>query len=189
MKSLVKLIAVGVIVGSASVAQAAQYDFGGSLAADNAVVKITFDVSSPVGNVKLWTDSFTDGTNFDPIIQLWSLASPTTGSLLGQNDDFFVAVTPAQTSGDSALSFGALAAGSYLFTIESYPNSANSSSLADGFALDGLPPGAVQGGSLYSAHLSVDGSGVSLVPEPGSLSLLALGLGAIGWAAARRRAA
>lgn len=191
MKTSAKTIAAAAFSLAAGLSQAASFDFSGSLAFDNSVAKIAFNVGSTVSAVTLWTDSFGDGSNFDPVIQLWAMSGPTSGSLLGENDDFGGFAIAGQTSADSTLSFAALVPGSYLLTIVANPNFALSTSYADGFSLGAAAPGALVGAPGYSAHLSASGGGitVSAVPEPASWALMLLGAAGVLLAAGKRRAA
>lgn len=192
------LCAVAALSWFASGAQAASFDFSGNIANHNDVVRIEFTLASDTLDVRLWTDSYRGGVNFDPTIAVFSRAS---GNLLEDNDDNpFVAST--QTLRDGGITFDALAAGSYLLTVAAYPNGPVGpvgTSLASGFKLDGQAPipiasylqpdDKVVRGSFYSVHLSgVTTAAVSPVPEPASYALLLAGLAAVGAAAACRRA-
>ena len=114
---------------------------------------------------------------------------------IGQNDDN-ANIAPGQTRFDSGLIFGNLSAGNYLFTIATFNNFANGTTLAQGFRFDNQaaiplalwnqPANGVNKGTHYSVHLSgVDGA-VSAVPEPESFAMLLAGLGIVG-ALARRK--
>ena len=178
----------------ATSAQAAQFDFGGNIANHNDVIQISFSLASDATDVKVWTDSYLDGVNFDPITAVWSQAG-SSWNLVGQNDDN-PNLVPGLTKFDSGLSFGSLAAGNYLFTIATYNNWANGTTLAQGFNFDNQAPiplaiwdqpaSTVNMGTRYSVHLS----GVDVaapVPEPETYAMLLAGLGVLGWA--RRRQA
>ncbi|WP_197046916.1 DVUA0089 family protein [Paucibacter sp. KBW04] len=190
MNKRLKTLAALLLSAAAGLSQAAQYDFAGSLSFDNSVAKIQFSVSSAVGDFKFWTDSFNNGSNFDPVIQLWSMSSPTSGVLLGENDDFFGPAMAGQSSADATLRLANLTAGNYLLTIVANPNYANTSSYADGFALDGATPGALQGLPGYTAHISADGNGlnVTAVPEPSSWALMLMGAAGLALSQRKRKA-
>ena len=187
MNTRLKCLAAAAVGLFGGLAQAAQTDFTGSLSFDNSVAKIFFDVTSTVANVTLWTDSFDNGTHFDPVIELWAMSSSTSGSLMGESDDFVGAPIAGQTSADSALSFSALAPGHYLLTVVASPNFAVSGAYADGFALDAASPGALTGLAGYSVHIGAAGTGISPVPEPAPWALLLAGGAAIAWRGSKRR--
>lgn len=173
-------------------AQAAQFDFSGNIANHNDVIQISFSLASDATNVKVWTDSYLNGVNFDPITAVWS--QTTSGwSLVGQNDDN-PNIVPGLTRYDSGLAFSSLAAGNYLFTIATFNNWAKGTTLAQGFTFDSQTPiplavwdqpaSHTNMGTHYSVHLS----GVDVaapVPEPETYAMLLAGLGVLGWA--RRR--
>lgn len=177
-------------------AQAAEFAFSGNIAFHNDIVSIDFTLLTDATDVKVWTDGFNDGVNFDPITAVWSLPS---GVLIGENDDDDT-IAPGQTYYDSGLVFDTLAAGNYRFTIATYDNFVNGTNLSDGFAFDGETPIPIadwcqpasddctdQKGTFWSVRLS--GVDVAAVPEPETYALMGLGLAFVGWTARRRRSA
>jgi hypothetical protein len=181
---------------SASVAHAAAFMFEGHIAYQKDVIRISFTLDQDATDVKVWTDGFMGGMNFDPVTAVWALPS---GDLVGDNDDNDT-IAPGQTSYDSGLEFPALSAGDYLFTIAAHRNFANTSNLAGGFAYDGDVPIAIgdwcqpssdncldQKGTYWRANLS--GVDAAAIPEPSTYAMVALGLAVAGGAArARHRA-
>ena len=151
-------------------------------------------MASDATNVKVWTDSFLGGINFDPITAVWS-QNNTGWSLIGQNDDN-ASIAPGQTYFDSGLTFATLAAGTYKFTIATYNNFANGTTLAQGFRFDNQaaiplaqwtqPANHRNIGSRYSVHLCGVDSAVSAVPEIETYTVLMAGLGFLG-AVTRRK--
>jgi hypothetical protein len=189
-KSLALVAALTAAMG----AQAAQFDFQGDIATHKDVIKINFTLLTDATDVKVWTDSFMGGVNFDPITAVWA-QSGTGWNRIGENDDRSN-IAPGQTIYDSGLTFANLTAGNYLFTIATYNNFSNGTTLAQGFRFDNQAPiplaqwnqpaNHLNMGTHYSVHLSgVDGA-VSAVPEPESYAMLLAGLGIVG-AIARRR--
>jgi len=181
------------LLGATAAAQAADFEFSGNIAFHNDVIQIAFTLASDATDVKVWTDGFMSGVNFDPITAVWSMPG---GTLVGQNDDNDT-IAAGQTYYDSGLVFPTLAAGNYLFTIATYNNWAKGGSLADGFAFDGETPIAIadwcqpasngctnQKGTFWRVHLS--GVDVASVPEPASYALMGLGLALVGGIARRR---
>ncbi|GGC20476.1 DVUA0089 family protein [Pseudoduganella buxea] len=130
-------------------------------------------------NLTVWTDSWLNGRNFDPIVAVWR-----NGNLLGQNDDNS-SIAPGQTALDSGLRLYGLNAGTYLFTIGMYSNFANGATLGQGFRYDGQAPQAVSIGPFV--RLNWDSAPVSSVPEPSTWAMLAAGLMLAGAAARRQR--
>lgn len=189
-----KPLALVVALTAAMGAQAAQFDFQGDIATHKDVIRINFSLLTDATDVKVWTDSFLNGVNFDPITAVW--AQTNTGwNRIGENDDN-ASIAPGQTRYDSGLTFANLTAGNYLFTIATYNNFSNGTTLAQGFRFDNQAPiplaqwnqpaNGLNKGTHYSVHLSgVDGA-VSAVPEPESFAMLLAGLGIVG-ALARRK--
>ena len=175
-------------------AQAEQFDFNGNISTQKDVIQINFSLASDATDVKVWTDSFLNGINFDPITAVWTQTN-TGWSLIGQNDDNS-SIAPGQTYYDSGLTFGSLVAGSYKFTIATFNNFANGNTLAQGFLFDNdlaipladwtQPASHANMGSAYSVHLSGVSSAVNAVPEPETYAMMLAGLGILG-AVTRRK--
>lgn len=189
-----KPLALVLALTAAVSAQAAQFDFDGNISTHKDVIQINFSLATDATDVRVWTDSFLGGINFDPITAVWS-QSNTGWSLIGENDDN-ASIAPGQTVYDSGLTFATLAAGTYKFTIATYNNFANGTTLAQGFRFDNQtaiplaqwtqPANHGNMGSHYSVHLSGVDSAVSAVPEPETYAMLLAGLGILG-AVTRRK--
>lgn len=188
-----KPIALALALTAAVSAHAAQFDFSGNIATHKDIVQIGFSLTSNASNVKVWTDSYLNGVNFDPITAVWS-QNGSDWLRIGQNDDN-AGIASGQTRYDSGLTFASLTAGNYLFTIATYNNFANGMNLSQGFNFDSQtaiplsqwtqPASHANMGTTYSVHLS----GVDVaapVPEPETFAMLMAGLGVLG-AVARRK--
>jgi hypothetical protein len=186
------------LLGGSLHAAAADYSFSGHLAFNTSIAKIGFDLTRDAGTVRLWTDSFDGGSNFDPLLTLWQRSSTGYAWLADVDDDSSVAA--GQTDFDAGLQIDGLAKGQYLVTLGASPNNAVGTMLSDGFAFDGETPLPIaswnqpgydinandQKGSFWRLNLSnVDLA--APVPEPGSYVLLAFGLVAL-WLVRRSRA-
>lgn len=189
-----KSLALVMALSAAFSAQAAQFDFNGNIATHKDVIQINFSLLTDATDVRVWTDSFQSGANFDPITAVWSQTN-TGWNRIGENDDNS-SIALGQTTFDSGLTFANLTAGNYLFTIATFNNFANGMTLAEGFQFDSdvaiplaqwnQPANGINMGSYYSVHLSGVDSAVSAVPEPESFAMLLAGLGIVG-ALARRK--
>ena len=117
---LARSCAASVLMTSALSAPAADFTFSGNVSLNTDIVEITFGVNTDATDVKVWTDSFLSGVNYDPITALWHKV----GSdyvLIAENDDDDT-VAPGQTYYDSGFTLASLAAGDYLFTVAAFPN-------------------------------------------------------------------
>ena len=131
---LARSCAASVLMTSALSAPAADFTFSGNVSLNTDIVEITFGVNTDATDVKVWTDSFLSGVNYDPITALWHKV----GSdyvLIAENDDDDT-VAPGQTYYDSGFTLASLAAGDYLFTVAAFPNFAFGTLLSEGFEFD-----------------------------------------------------
>lgn len=187
----------GLMTLSAS-SQAALMNFTGEIEYHNDVVYTYFTVEEDMTDVRLWTDSWNNGVNFDPITTLWSAD----GTLIGSNDDVQTnLIDSSQTYLDSGLSLSLMSAGEYVFTIGTYNNYAAGKNISDGFDFDSEDPTAIEkwnqpaSGTGMEPFWSVWLDGVSdasyaingdlpttSVPEPSSFILLLLGTLGLGFA-------
>jgi hypothetical protein len=115
-----------------SVAQSRSYD--GHIAFHNDVAYHSIIVTTPGSSLRVWTDSFINGANFDPILAVWHQ-----GARLALNDDN-PGIDPANQSGfDSGIVLNNLAVGTYVVTISAYANF----------------PGTVFGGFAYNSQAPI----------------------------------
>jgi hypothetical protein len=201
MQYTLKALAAAGATLAAGAASAAAFDFDGTITRHNDVIQIAFSLDSAATDVRVWTDSFDNNVNFDPITAVWK-AEGGDFELLDENDDDD-SIAPGQTYYDSGLVFGSLEAGDYLFTIATYNNFAKGTLLSHGFIYDGQTPILLSQWNqpanrfgpdgYWSVHLSgVDdangpGPSPSPIPEPSTYALMLAGLGVVGAVARRRK--
>lgn len=186
-----------VMLGGSLHAAAADYSFSGHLEFNTSIVKIEFQLAEDASKVRLWTDSFESGNNFDPSLALWQRSGPGYVWLVEVDDDNTL-VPGRQTDFDAGIAMD-LFKGQYLVTLTASPNYATGTLLSDGFTFDGQTPLPIaswnqpgydinandQKGSFWRLNLgNVDSA--ALVPEPGTYVLLAFGLVAL-WLTLRSR--
>ncbi len=176
-KLMAAFLATGVVAGFTSFAGAATIKFDGNIKYDNEVVEIFFTLDQDSTGVNIWTDSYMNGTNFDPIAFLWRKNDNDNDfTLIGRNDDNS-SIAPDQTVWDSGLTQSFLEAGEYLFTITRFPNWNNGSLFSEGFKLDNFIPSPLIGeGGFWRVNLEGVDSATSPVPEPATMALLGIGL-------------
>lgn len=184
-KLLISLLVALFCAGSAN---AALIHLEGDIEYHNDVVVLSFTLNQDANNVRVWTDSYLGGTNFDPITALWKAD----GSFISQSDDD-PSINPAtQTSFDAGFNVSFLAAGDYTFTVATYNNWALGTMLTDGFLFDNQtsialaqwtqPANGADMGTHWSVWMDgVDGAtdpstGPSSIPEPSSALLMMLGV-------------
>ena len=189
------LSALALLMGHAVSAQAFSLSTSGNLTYNDDIAEVAFTLTSPSTAVRLWTDSFHNGVNFDPVLTLWKRTGSDYTQVGGADDDS--SVGPGQTYFDAGLKVPTLDAGDYLVAITASPYLAVGPLRSQGYAF--AYPFVVhtlisqwdqpsssnhnQKGTFWSLQVAT-----GTVPEPNSAVLLALGLGLVGGLQARQRA-
>lgn len=177
------LLCLTLLGANAASAASFKFSFDGNFENHNDIARINFSLVNEAYNVKLWTDSFQDGANFDPITALWNQA---TGELIDENDDNSE-IAQDQTRYDSGLAFFSLPAGDYFFTVAAFSNWAQGNNISDGFLFDGETPIALADwdqpanfqnmGAFWRVNLTYDDKVViNEVPVPAAVWLFGSGL-------------
>ena len=197
MNKLALLLSIAL---TGNLANAADFTFSGNIGFHNDVVQTNFTIASDSTDVRVWTDSFQNGTNFDPITAVWRQ----TGSdwvKVGENDDN-AGIAAGQTVYDSGLIFSTLTSGNYLFTVATFNNFSNGTLLSQGFNFDNQAPIAIADwaqpanssnlrGTFYRVNLANVDTALNLpgtvVPEPETYAMFLAGLGFMGVAGRRRK--
>lgn len=190
-----RLTALALTCCTVASAQAFSLSASGNLTYNDDVAEVAFTLTSSASAVRLWTDSFHSGVNFDPVLTLWKRTGSDYTQVSGVDDDS--SVGPGQTYFDAGLKLPSLAAGDYLASITASPFLAVGPLRSQGFAFadptivhtllslwtQPSSTGGDQKGTFWSLNVTT-----GTVPEASSAALLLLGLGVIGVLTARRRA-
>ncbi|NQY66028.1 MAG: PEP-CTERM sorting domain-containing protein [Alteromonadaceae bacterium] len=166
-------------------ANAGLLHFDGNIEFHNDVIFVNFTLDEDTTNVRMWTDSFQYGTNFDVMTTLWD----SSGTLLETNDDNSSINPATQTYYDSGFVVGTMLAGDYTFSVQTYANFNLGNNISDGFIYDNLqaesmttwvqPSTGVNQGTYWSVWLDGASTGeanVESVPEPSTLAIFAFGI-------------
>jgi hypothetical protein len=181
----------------ASSANALSISAAGNLRLNTDVAQTSFAVGAGDSDIRIWTDSYRAGINFDPAIALWKQAGGDY-TFVASNDDDAVGVGSNQTAFDAGLRFASLGAGNYLVTLTATPYFALGANLSAGFAFDSAyGPIDVTEIALWNQptfDLNTNNQKgtawslqVSAVPEPKTYALMLVCLVLIGFAARGRR--
>ncbi len=167
--------------------QAAVITLSNTMNFHNQVVQVDFKMASAGTNIRIWTDSWLAGINFDPAAALWLKSGDDYSRLAEVDDDDTIAA--GQGFYDTGFLLPTLAAGDYRLTLVAALNASNGTLLSQGFAYDGeVPiPLALWNQPSYDPNandqkggfwrLNLDGVGsVNLVSSPSTAWLLALTL-------------
>ena len=203
------LSALALLVAPA--AAALPLSFQGTLAADDEVDLVTFDVDAPT-NVTLRSFGYAGGTQqdgtvvpaggFDPILNLFD----GTGALIVGNDDgrsepglCAVPSDPASGGPFDACLVVALEAGSYTVSVSQFDNFPIGDTLSGGFDFSGAPNFTAEHGCPNGQFCDVlgndrtnawafDVTASDAVPEPASWAFGLLGAAGLAWLGRRRPA-
>jgi hypothetical protein len=194
----------------APAAAALPLSFQGSLAADDDVSLVSFDVEAPA-NVTIRSFGYAGGTQqdgtpvpaggFDPIVSLFDGA----GALVGENDDgrseagsCLVRSDPGGGGPFDACLVVTLEAGSYTVAVSQFDNFPVGDTLAEGFDFSGAPNFTADDGCPNGQFCDVRGNdrtnawafdvvATSAVPEPATLALWLMGASGLAWLGRRRQ--
>lgn len=176
---------------AAGAAQAADFSLSGQVVHHNDKVIIDFSVASD-SEVRVWSDSWQSGLNFDPQFSLF-----TKDQLMAVDDDNGSTVDASGGYYDAGLLLRPTSAGSFRLVLSASPNNPLGQTLSEGFSFDAQSPIALADWNQpsYDPNLNDQKGGfwriqlrgveqASVVPEPGSLLMMLTGL--LGLAGLRR---